>query len=598
MLLSHQSQDNDIALFSPAASQLRPSTGEPLQSLPLDDDGRDINSAGNNPQPQTLQDVGVAAARLSSIQLSSIRLSSISANRGAADESVAALSTDADSGYYTVQIGGYNGASGVDPYVMRLKVSDPPPDPACAARTFPNAGSGVAGTTPASFPSDTNTIFLVNEKRLGDTYGASAATSVMTALNNARRPKRPRRARRRAAGRWAHRPSQSAYAAWDAAPCSTSAANAVVKAINALVDQYRPDMPQLQNIVVVGADQLVPFARIPDLTRISNEGDYAADAQATGSPEFASSFIARNILTDDAYADFNPTPWLDRQIFVPQVAIGRMVETPDQIVAQVNQFIDFSGRLDPDTALTTGYDFLADGANEIAASLDTLVGIPNAQRLINETWTSADLAGSAQRRDAGAGRRVPERALRPVPAAPGRRQHARTMSPTSTPRADIARAPADPLLLEARVIFSMGCHSGLNAPDFLVGSPNADQAQRLLDWPEAFSDQGAAVYVANTGYGYGDTDIVAYSEKVMSLFAERIGSKAGSTLTIGQALAYAKQEYFGSLVQYEAYDEKALQETTFYGLPMFRIGPPIQTPPPVGVVAVVVRRVSIATAAI
>ena len=202
VLLSHQSQDNDIALFSPAASQLRPSTGEPLQSLPLDDDGRDINSAGNNPQPQTLQDVGVAAARLSSIQLSSIRLSSISANRGAADESVAALSTDADSGYYTVQIGGYNGASGVDPYVMRLKVSDPPPDPACAARTFPNAGSGVAGTTPASFPSDTNTIFLVNEKRLGDAYGASAATSVMTALSNACRPKRPRRARRCAAGRW------------------------------------------------------------------------------------------------------------------------------------------------------------------------------------------------------------------------------------------------------------------------------------------------------------------------------------------------------------------------------------------------------------
>jgi hypothetical protein len=106
-------------------------------------------------------------------------------------------------------------------------------------------------------------------------------------------------------------------------------------------------------------------------------------------------------------------------------------------------------------------------------------------------------------------------------------------------------------------------------------------SQWAFDWPEAFSDQGAAVYVANTGYGYGDTDIVAYSEKVMSLFAERIGSKTGSALTIGQALAYAKQEYFGSLVQYEAYDEKALQETTFYGLPMFRIGPPIQAPPPV-----------------
>ena len=44
---------------------------------------------------------------------------------------------------------------------------------------------------------------------------------------------------------------------------------------------------------------------------------------------------------------------------------------------------------------------------------------------------------------------------------------------------------------------------------------------RLLDWPQAFADQGAGVYVANTGYGYGDTEIVAYSEKLMALFAER-----------------------------------------------------------------------------
>ena len=33
---------------------------------------------------------------------------------------------------------------------------------------------------------------------------------------------------------------------------------------------------------------------------------------------------------------------------------------------------------------------------------------------------------------------------------------------------------------------------------------------------------GAAAYVANTGYGYGDTDTVAYSEKIMSLFAQKI----------------------------------------------------------------------------
>ena len=61
---------------------------------------------------------------------------------------------------------------------------------------------------------------------------------------------------------------------------------------------------------------------------------------------------------------------------------------------QVNQFIDFNGRSIRTTALTTGYDFLADGANEIADALDGVVGAANTQRLINETWTSADLTAA------------------------------------------------------------------------------------------------------------------------------------------------------------------------------------------------------------
>jgi uncharacterized protein YjbI with pentapeptide repeats len=574
VLLSHQSQDNDVALFSPSAAQLRPSTAPPLQSVPLADDGQDINSAGNNPQPQTLQDI-----QLGSSQLSSIQLSSISANRGISNESVAALSTDTDSGFYTVQIGGYNGAFGVDPYVLRLKVTAPPPEPACAARTFAHAGEGVAGTTPASLASDVNTLFLVSKKRLGDTYGAAAADNVMSSLT-ALAGRSDLGVRGAVLSVEGSAPVAAAYAAWDANPCSPTKANAVVTAINALVDQYRPSLPQLQNIVVVGADEIVPFARIPDLTQVSNESDFTADAQAIdGSPEFASSFITQNILSDDAYADFNPTPWLNRQIFVPQVAIGRLIETPDQIVGQVTQFTDFNGRLDPSTALTTGYDFLTDGAQEVAGSLDTLVGLPNSHQLISGSWTSADLKAKLNN-------------ATPVPDVlslnahfdqyrllPGAGNTTNDESDLYT-TADIARAQNAPQLLDGRIIFSMGCHAGLNAPDFLVGSPNADQAARLLDWPETFADQGAAVYVANTGYGYGDTDTVAYSEKVMSLFSARLGSKTGSALTIGQALTYAKQEYFGSLVQYEEYDQKAMQEATFYGLPMFRIGPAVQTPPP------------------
>ena len=47
---------------------------------------------------------------------------------------------------------------------------------------------------------------------------------------------------------------------------------------------------------------------------------------------------------------------------------------------------------------------------------------------------------------------------------------------------------------------------------------------------------------------------------------------SGADLTIGEALTVAKQEYKGSLAIVGAYDEKAMAELTFYGLPMYRIG--------------------------
>src|SRR5205807_5241228 len=88
-------------------------------------------------------------------------------------------------------------------------------------------------------------------------------------------------------------------------------------------------------------------------------------------------------------------------------------------------------------------------------------------------------------------------------------------------------------------------------------------------------------------YGYGDTDTVAYSERVMSYFA---GNIANRTSTVGQSLMFAKQRYNSELNVAGVYDAKAMEEATFYGLPMWTIGstgtsapsvvPPVPAPPP------------------
>jgi len=559
VLLSHQAADNDVALFSPSSAQLRPSTQPPLGSLPLEDSP---DLLGATPQPQTLQDVSLGTAQLSSIQLSSI-----STNRGTSDDAVSSSMPGTGGGYYAIEIGGYNGASSADPYVMRLRATAPPVAPQCSARTFATS-EGVAGTKPASLDGSVQTLILIDEKRLGDTYGKAQADSVISALNALAARSDVHGAVIPVEGDAA---VQTAYDAWDANPCSPEGANGVVAKINALVDFYRGSLPHLQNIVIAGSDDIVPFARVPDLTRVSNERDFAPDAIAIDGQNNAivGSFVTGNVLTDNAYADFNPHTWLDHQLFIPQVAIGRLVETPDQMVRQVSQFINAGGQLDPSTALTTGYDFLADGAQQVAGALDGVVGAANQQRLINGTWTRTDLGNAFNGHTP-----VPD--IASINAhfdqhrlLPGAGNTANDESDLYT-SAEIARAPLAPTILDGRIIFSMGCHAGLNVPDVLVPSPNADQQQRIADWAQGFANQGAAVFVANTGYGYGDTDTVAYSEKLMAQFAQRFGQP----MTIGQALTYAKQEYFGGLVQYEPYDEKVLEEATFYGLPMFRLAPP------------------------
>src|SRR6185503_14645962 len=82
-----------------------------------------------------------------------------------------------------------------------------------------------------------------------------------------------------------------------------------------------------------------------------------------------------------------------------------------------------------------------------------------------------------------------------------------------------------------------------------------------------------ATYAANTGYGYGDGVLVAYSEDLQRRFAENLGGFAQpGDLTVGEALVLAKQDYFGDLGIVGVYDEKASSEFSLYGLPMWRIG--------------------------
>ena len=184
---------------------------------------------------------------------------------------------------------------------------------------------------------------------------------------------------------------------------------------------------------------------------------------------------------------------------------------------------------------------------------------------IGPSWTAANVLGAA--------------ATSSISALYGHYDHNTAISATGAANGDDSFSPADldnALAVGARLLFTMGCHSGFSAPDAM----GADG----VDFVQTAAGKGAAM-IASTGFGYGDQVTTGLHERLFVLFARELdGSR-----TMGQALTGAKQKYFASQGLYGAYDEKALATTTLYGLPMYRVGPAltVRPVPPLRVVAAV-----------
>ena len=104
-------------------------------------------------------------------------------------------------------------------------------------------------------------------------------------------------------------------------------------------------------------------------------------------------------------------------------------------------------------------------------------------------------------------------------------------------------------------MLSAGCHSGYNIVDdaAVAGQTNP------FDWAQRMAQQHA-VLIGGTGYQYGDTDFLEYSERLYLDVARRLrqGPQTGADpVAVGRALALAKQDYLASLATLDGIDQKA-----------------------------------------
>jgi hypothetical protein len=549
--------DLDLVVYAPqgaATAPLRATVDGGEAITPVFDNP---NRLGEPVRPDVLQDINLLAKPVAAL----------STNRGGFNEGVTVLAPV--TGNYVVQVSGYNGASSSHPYSLQAAKEIGQPIPSCPAtpRNLPAVPTSQRGTLPTSVASTADTLILVNQSRLYALYDDAEVQTLMARLQTFASNSTVKGA---VVGVDGSSTVRAAYDAWDADPCSVDLANDVVRKINGAVDclvDLRSG--RIKHLVVVGNDDAIPSARIPDLTQAANERNYADAVRiANGSLATASALAAGNVLSDDPYGDGAPAPYLGRHLYVSDVGLGRLVESPTEIDGQLTNYLDTfndasstnDGRLAKSTAFTAGWDFMKDVATEIDTTLDAFTGASATtnNQLIGDTWTDTDIkpkftSASPAPNLVSLNAHFTHNAFEP-PAV---------RDPLNPAGSRVTTADVDNGTLNGAVVFSMGCHSGLNVPDIVVGPSNP----ATRDWAQSLSAK-KATFVGQTGFGYGLQDAIALSEDIMLGFAKNLTT----TMTIGQALAFAKHDYLGGLGVYGVYDEKALAQATMYGLPNWKVG--------------------------
>ncbi|WP_436794333.1 CARDB domain-containing protein [Actinospongicola halichondriae] len=537
-------------------------------AIPSESAQWEANGASNS-SPQPLQDVP-----LDTPVLREHGLRAVSIERGAGTtESIDLVSREGESGFYFVQVSGFNGDAGPDPFVLRYHVVHPEQVHLgeCQAAPF-TADPADAGELPdpEAIDPSTNTLYLMAPERMDARFDGAGTQSVLDQIDAVDAADVDVNGLVVPVG--ADPEVAAAYAAWDADRCSPAAANRVAFEIRDLVMDYR-DQVDIDHIVVIGDDDQIPFTRLRDDAAIGNErtfvsaivaemgiadvdGDPSNGLQPANGTPLTSALLQGLFLADTPMASSQAAEWLDAAYWLPDAAIGRLVGEPETMVEAMQQFIESDGELDPtvlDPTATavTGYDHLADGAEAVADALDANL-TPSARRLISEDHSRSDiedlLTFDADDRDAVVSLNGHSDQSRFLPA----------LGNSTGEQDDLLEATDLGGLPLGSLVLSMGCHFGLDLPTPANGE--------IVDWADAVAaNQG--ILLADTGYNYGDTETVGAGELYMQVFAQHLDG----TSSVGEAASATVTELFARDKGQSSEVFKSIQGVVTYGLPMYRI---------------------------
>jgi CSLREA domain-containing protein len=357
----------------------------------------------------------------------------------------------------------------------------------------------------------------------------------------------------------------------DADPACPYAENLVADAIRNVVLDVRAANPGLKFIVIVGDDHVIPFFRYADTAGIGPESGYVPPVLNT-SASFAS-LESNEFLSQVAYGASTLLDEDGLQMPVPDLPVGRLVETPTEIDGMLQAYMSLNGGgvATPTSSLVTGYDFMTQSANAVEADLQAGLGAgaTNDTLITNDgvspsdtgtppehSWTAAQLEAAllGKRHD--------------LIYLGGHFSANNTLAADYTTTMNAQDLANSSVNLENAIVFSAGCHSGYD----IVPGDAVPGVTQTLDWTGAFAEKQATL-IAGTGYQYGDTDFLAYSDQLYADFSHALRYGTGP-VAVGTALVNAESTYLQNNPNVQGIDIKSLLEATLYGLPMLSVDLP------------------------
>jgi len=382
---------------------------------------------------------------------------------------------------------------------------------------------------------------------------------------------------------------QTAYTAWNGHEGEVAPTNALVTAIDNYIESLKKGAyPNLKYVIFVGSHEVIPmgargaaFDEYNWADVLPQKSGYLYDIYHTKDSNGPSGYF----LTDAPYRDLSfaktapywggPTCAPDPAV-LPELAVGRLMETPAQIAAGLDTYMQSYASIASSNLTSIGGPDLTRGAKQAAKYMGS-----GAQTLIQDSGflSSAVLpllnkgpsvlyfGGHAEQREIVT-----------------RKWDQSFMAGPHTTLADTT----DVTTLQTTIMMAPGCHPGVNLGNKLYHAP--DGTTTYTDFAEELAARQVGAFLGHTTYGLFSPVALAWGEKMGSDFVKHLVNDGFGT-TVGEAHLAAIADFVSppkldpnmppGRVCWSGSKEQTdtlLASLTLYGIPNYRWNPPMLTP--------------------